>query len=139
MPSASDGHVRRFSRLAAARLEDAEWLMRARRYNAAVYLAGYVVECSLKALLLSVTPFPAREDQVTAFRGARAHNYDDLRVTYLTRGGAPIPKNMTRALAEVERWSTDLRYATKLIRFEQASKFIKAAADILAWAQGRLS
>jgi hypothetical protein len=35
--------------LASARLDDAEILLRSERFSAAYYLAGYGVECALKA------------------------------------------------------------------------------------------
>ena len=38
-----------FRRLALIRLDDARALLRARRYAGAYYLAGYAVECGLKA------------------------------------------------------------------------------------------
>ncbi|MBV9327461.1 MAG: HEPN domain-containing protein [Chloroflexi bacterium] len=38
-----------YRRIARAKLADAQVLLRARRYDAAYYLAGYVVECGLKA------------------------------------------------------------------------------------------
>jgi hypothetical protein len=40
-----------YRRVAQARLVDARVLLRARRYDAAYYMAGYVVECALKACI----------------------------------------------------------------------------------------
>jgi len=46
---------RDFQRLSATRLGDAEALLTARRYSAAYYLAGYAVECALKARIAKQT------------------------------------------------------------------------------------
>ena len=50
-------HVNRadFKKLALTRLDDAKVLLKNRRYSAAYYVAGYVVECSLKACLAKKT------------------------------------------------------------------------------------
>ena len=46
---------RDFQRLSDTRLSDAEALLSARRYSAAYYLAGYAVECALKACIAKQT------------------------------------------------------------------------------------
>ena len=44
-----------FQELALTRLDDADVLLRAKRFAAAFYLAGYVVECALKAIIARQT------------------------------------------------------------------------------------
>lgn len=54
---------RDFQRLARVRLQDARVLLARRRYDAAYYLAGYAVECALKACIAKRTrrfDFPPR-------------------------------------------------------------------------------
>ena len=46
---------RDFQRLAETRLADAEALLTVRRFSAAYYLAGYAVECALKACIAKQT------------------------------------------------------------------------------------
>jgi len=56
-----------FKKLALTRLDDARVLLRNRRYSAAYYLAGYAVECSLRACLAKKTrrfDFPPEPEQV---------------------------------------------------------------------------
>jgi HEPN domain-containing protein len=48
--------IRLFERIAEQRLAAAELLLEHQFYLDAVYLAGYTVECSLKALILRWTP-----------------------------------------------------------------------------------
>ena len=53
-----------FQNLAAERLSDAETLLAAGRFDGAYYVAGYVVECALKACIANKTKeddFPPRE------------------------------------------------------------------------------
>jgi hypothetical protein len=54
MPSSVQ--ARRFYRAAKQRFDDALLLLAMERTTAAVYLAGYSVECMLKALILSAVP-----------------------------------------------------------------------------------
>jgi len=44
-----------FQRLAETRLVDAQALLKSRRYDGAYYLAGYAVECALKACIAKRT------------------------------------------------------------------------------------
>jgi hypothetical protein len=56
-----------FKKLALTRLDDAKVLLKNRRYGAAYYVAGYVVECSLKACLANKTQryqFPPKPEVV---------------------------------------------------------------------------
>ncbi|MGO9261262.1 MAG: HEPN domain-containing protein [Bryobacteraceae bacterium] len=57
-----------FQALAEKRLEDANVLFRNRRFDGAYYLAGYVVECALKACIAKKTKkheFPPKRDFVS--------------------------------------------------------------------------
>ena len=70
--------ARRCYRAAKQRFDDALLLLEMERTTAAVYWAGYSVECMLKALILSAVP-PAQEAELLErFRGARAHDYEWL-------------------------------------------------------------
>jgi len=76
MPASSNSRL--FYRVANQRFEDAEFLLGVERTTAAVYLAGYSVECILKALILAIVPRTQEADILAMFRGARAHDYDWL-------------------------------------------------------------
>ncbi len=63
--------------LTRARLKDARALLRARRYDAAYYVAGYAVECALKACIAKATrehDFPSRDTVLKS----HTHNLRDL-------------------------------------------------------------
>lgn len=127
-----------FYRAADQRLEDAAFLLEAQRTTAAVYLAGYGVECVLKALILERAGKTRAKEVLDQFRGSGAHNYDWLRFMYHQYGGSTLPKNVTEAFVQVENWGTDLRYKPGTIPEEDADAFLTSARRIWQWADGRL-
>lgn len=104
----------------------------------AVYLAGYGIECILKALVLMAVPAGFRPDTLRSFRGSRAHEYDWLRALYLTNGGARFPSEITQHFTLVNDWSTDLRYMPRSVGPDDADAFLASATAIIRWADGRL-
>lgn len=136
IPSSSDARL--FYRCAFQRYEEAEVLFLADYGNGAVYLAGYGIECILKALVLASVRETDRPDTIKSFRGAKAHEYEWLRSMYLTNGGARFPREVTRQFTLVNDWSTDLRYTPRAVRADDAQAFLAAAAAIIRWADGRL-
>lgn len=138
MATTKSRSVRRFSRCAAQRRDEAHVLYKSELHTGAVYLAGYGVECILKALIFAITP-PAREAEVLAlFRGAKAHDYNQLKVWYRERGGAAPPSSLNPAFTIAGDWSTELRYSTATLKEEEALEFLGAVDEIMLWAAGRL-
>ena len=106
MPSSS----RDFQRAAGQRLAAAEELFAAGFNLDAQYIGGYVVECSLKALILHDTPDaerPAMFRRLTE-SGGKMHRYDVLR-GILGEVGSTLPVPLSRRLRRFD-WSTGLRY-----------------------------
>jgi len=101
-------------------------------------MAGYSVECILKALVLSSVPKNVRNNILQTFRGHRAHDYEWLRALYRQYGGPDPPREIRRSFTLVNRWSTDLRYSTEITKERDAERFLGAAEAILNWADGRL-
>jgi HEPN domain-containing protein len=67
-----------FQKLAADRLADSQALFKAKRYDAAFYLAGYAVECALKACIARRRrrhEFPLSPE---AAREIYSHDFDGL-------------------------------------------------------------
>lgn len=87
-------NARLFYRAAKQRFEDAEFLLSIDRTTAAVYLAGYSVECILKALIVATVPRAQEGEILATFRGGRAHDYDWLRRLYAERGGPGLPPDL---------------------------------------------
>jgi HEPN domain-containing protein len=130
--------ARLFHRCAIQRFRESEVLFEAGYTTGAVYLAGYGIECVLKALVLTATPASLRPNTLKSFRGNKAHDYEWLRSKYLVTGGARFPAEITRHFTLVNDWSTDLRYNPQSVRADEAEEFLGSAAAIIRWAEGRL-
>lgn len=127
-----------FYRVAAHRFEEAEFLLDNSSYTtAAIYLAGYAVECGLKAVILASEPRSRNPKTLSTFRGTLAHDYEWLRKQLERRKVTP-PVEVSRQLGHVSWWSTDLRYQAKQVQLRRAQNFLKSAEAILAWVKGRL-
>jgi len=136
MPSSA--HARRFYRAAKQRFDDALLLLEMERTTAAIYLAGYSVECMLKALILYAVPQVQAAELLGMFRGARAHDYEWLLHLYVEKGGARMPPSVVPHFARVNAWSTDMRYVPGTIAAHEVQAFLDAAIEIMTWADGRL-
>ncbi|WP_013626962.1 HEPN domain-containing protein [Rubinisphaera brasiliensis] len=136
IPSSSDARL--FYRCALQRYEEAQILRKACKTTGAVYLAGYGIECILKALIVMAVPEANRSAMIKQFRGSRAHEFEWLRSAYLTNGGARFPRDITRHFTLVNDWSTDLRYTPRTVRDEEADAFLASAIAIINWADRRL-
>lgn len=138
MPMPSSRNARLFYRTAKERFEDAELIFSLNRTTAAVYLAGYSVECMLKCLILSTVP-DSREGVILGmFRGRVAHDYDWLIGLYRQHGGSAVPNRLSSQLRRVRSWSTDIRYWPRTIPANEAKEFLNCATQIMTWADGRL-
>lgn len=135
----SSPNAKRFYLAAKQRFEDAEYLLEVGRTTAAVYLAGYNVECILKALILVAVPRAQEKDILEKFRSARAHRYDWLLQLYAKRGGPGLPPKLVPHFARVNTWSTDMRYSPGVIALRDAKAFLDSTLKIFTWGDGRLS
>ena len=121
-----------FFRAATDSLLDAKILFSASRAVGAVYLGGYCVECSLKALILFRTTNSKWHIHVESFQGRKGHDLERLRRVYLKTGGS-IPQNISSAFRRVNSWSTDLRYRTIRVKMDDANEFLKSVQLIFTW------
>jgi HEPN domain-containing protein len=129
---------RKFYRAAARRLEEAQFLLDKGGYTtAAVYLAGYAVECMLKALILSSEPATRHAATLHTFRGAAAHAFEWL-VERLAERHVRLPADIRKELSRVDWWTTTLRYDPGAVKQRDAGAFLAAAGRIVLWAKGRL-
>ena len=97
----------------------------------AVYLAGYGMECMLKALVLSVVPQSAGRRRAQDVSRKSCHEYEWLRSCIVTRSGAAFPGGVNQCFALVDDWSTDMRYQPGKLRDREAESFMKTAGVIL--------
>ena len=102
-----------------------------------VYIAGYAVECALKAVLLARTPAAQHARVKASFRGRSAHDFNELRK--LLRGrGVVLPVEVARDLGKMNWWSTDLRYQCGNVDEARAVDFVAAAEAVVDWAKRSL-
>src|SRR5262245_233415 len=103
--------VRRFMRAAAQHLADAAILRNAGSPSSgAMYLAGYAVECGLKAVLLANVTARTQSKMLQSFHGTKAHDYDWLTLQ-LRRRNVHLSAAVADALSKVDSWSVELRYS----------------------------
>ena len=136
IPTSKDARL--FYRCAVQRYEDAQILLKACHATGAVYLAGYGIECILKALLLTALAPDSQDKMLESFHGSRAHDYDWLRKQYLKKSRSPFPLEVTEAFTLVNSWSTDLRYTPQNLKMDEAGAFLAATEKIILWAKGRI-
>lgn len=105
-----------------------------------MYLGGYAVECGLKALILKRTPaggFEAMYAEITA--GKKAHDFEFLKAVLRREPiSVVIPKAVMESFQRVATWSTDLRYASGAIEYDEANDFLTGVSAIRNWVDGRL-
>jgi hypothetical protein len=137
--AAGSQNVRLFQRVAQQRFEDA-WLLYTKldKDLSVVYLAGYGVECILKALLLSAVPRAREREILSRFRGTAGHDLDRLRQWYREEGGAAVPRDLVRDFDRVNFWSVDLQYRPGRMKRRDVQAFFASARSIMDWAEGRL-
>src|SRR5208283_33648 len=108
----------------------------AERTTGAIYLAGYSVECMLKALILALLPKGKRVGMLADFRGSKAHDYDWLRARYFETGGQQFPKKISKAFSFVNTWAVEIRYMAGTAKYGDAKAFLDAVEEIMTWADG---
>ncbi len=142
-PPASSSDFRRF---AVERLEDAECLLRGGRTTGAIYIAGYVIECALKALILQHTPPSAERATIEGFKGNKAHDLDYLRVECLNRKVPIWPRDVHKTFVLVNReWSVMnvkkgmRRYDPGRADPQDADDLVEAARAFWTWAKRQLT
>lgn len=131
-----------FQQLARVRLEEAKLLLSAGHFAGAYYLAGYVVECGLKACIARKTKrydFPP--DRKTVEK-VYSHDFDSLvwaaKLVEELGKACKASKEFEDFWKVVSDWSEASRYAE--IGEEKARKLFQAITDrkygVLRWIRG---
>jgi HEPN domain-containing protein len=128
---------RDFLQAAAQRLTTAETLLRQDLTLAAQYIGGYVVECSLKALILQLTPGPRKTQKLHELtRGAIMHKPEVL-LGELRKLGVSLPPKIAKRMRRFD-WKADLRYETGRRDYGETKGLLKTANAIYDWVKGQL-
>jgi HEPN domain-containing protein len=126
------------SKVAMNRYDDADCLMKAKRYNAAIYLAGYAVECMLKSLLVTRTPVSKTAEIQDFFRGNLGHNLEQLLLAIRERG-ENFPSPVTRMFQTINKiWSVNIRYQHVQLKHKEAASIMNAVLEIITLIKGRI-
>lgn len=122
-----------FKKLALARLGDAQILFRNRRFSAAYYIAGYAIECALKACIAKKTKrydFPPGHDYI---RLCYTHSFDNLRDASGLKGAIEMKRatdpSFDRNWWLVNSWSEKSRYDSHTAK--EAKELLAAISDPL--------
>ena len=130
--------IRRFQRAAVQRLTAAEFLLKHGFMLDAVYLGGYAVECSLKAMILRRTPrgeFEVMNERLTA-AGAKGHDFEYLGTLLKGQMGGRAKRDrevlgpLAACLKDLFGWSTNLRYEATTVRPAEAKRFFRAVREL---------
>lgn len=102
-----------------------------------MYLEGYTVECSLKALLLHLTPDAEKAEtleRITA--GAKMHRPEVL-LGELRNLGIELPIAVAKRMRRFN-WTTDLRYETGCRDTGETNALLNTANAIYDWVEGQI-
>ena len=118
--------------IARARLQDAEALFRANRYDGSIYLCGYAIEIGLKNKIcktLHWTGFPSTRSEFQDFQSFKTHSLDVL----LRLSGAEnkIKKNFLAQWSIVAKWDPEARYKEIGSATKQSAELMIKATNIL--------
>jgi HEPN domain-containing protein len=129
-----DIDARRYCRAAFQRLDEAEQILtKIGLPAAAIYLAGYSVECILKALMIERTIPTSRSQLLDELKKDFGHNLHRLREGLASRG-VRVPSMENRCLLNLSVWSPNLRYEPGPGRIKDAERFLREARKLIGWA-----
>lgn len=125
-PGGTRGSV--FKEVARIRLDDGETLLLRGRYNGAIYMAGYAIECLLKWAVTS------RTGRIYLPAELETHTWDVL----LDAAGLYEDLASHRALQAIyaelaDRWGPDLRYRSKALLETEAKRLYDHMELLYDW------
>lgn len=134
---ASPSSSRDFQRAARQRLTTAEFLLE-NRYNLdAMYLAGYAIECALKALVVELTPASDRGETLKKIGSGKQMHEPEVLGGILKDLGKPIPLELVKRFRR-SGWSTALRYESGRTDTGETRGFLRTAKATQDWVEGEL-
>jgi hypothetical protein len=126
-----------FKSLTELRIADAKVLLANRRGQAAYYLAGYAVECALKACIARKTrrfQFPPKTEEV---RRIYSHKLEDLLDAAGLKDQRDKELKLNRAFAAnwntVKDWTEESRYKTTGLSGKDMYEAVVGKNGVLPW------
>jgi hypothetical protein len=119
--------------IARARLQDAQALLRAKRFDGAWYLCGYAVELALKARICRTLKWSGFPDSGQDFAGMQSVKTHDLKI--LLRFSGIESRVLTKHRGEWEvvvTWNPEIRYKANLLTTaEEAANMVTCVERLL--------
>ena len=123
---------------ASKHLADAQALQSAGRADGSAYLAGYVVECALKAILLHEQGMPPAGQKPAWKAGRSGHEIGELQkeiATLAVLAGAKIARYVGPAIgalpaAQIAAWNPMMRYQSPSMTITDASAWVGEAHSV---------
>jgi len=103
----------------------------------AQYIGGYTVECSLKALILELTPAADKPDQLRRITSGASMHRSDILLGELRNLGVALPLDLAKRMRRFA-WTTDLRYETGRRDTGETAALLNTAKAIYDWVRGQL-
>lgn len=119
-------------KIANARLQDAEALLRARRYDSSIYLCGYAIEIGLKNKIcktLRWKGFPSTRSEFQDFQSFKTHSLDILLI--LSGAEEKIKTDFLIQWSIVTKWDPETRYKPIGSATQQSAKLMIEATRLL--------
>ncbi len=152
--------ITHFLKAAPQRLEDAFELLQPPSFNpkasnashkhllAAKYLAGYVVECILKAYIISRIPgamtlhtacerMQEHGMDVSNLSSSKGHNILFL-LSLTDLEGNQLPETIKHSLGICSRWKSTWRYSSEQVKHVDAVSFVTSAEKIYQFVRNRI-
>ena len=129
--------ARQLQELAQLRLDEAAALLRSRKQQGAYYLAGYSVECAIKAVVAKKTKrhdFPPSPSYV---RRVYTHNLEELMAAAGLNDALDAELRVNPPLATnwgvVKLWSESVRYIVSGLKGRDMYRAVSGPDGVLQW------
>jgi HEPN domain-containing protein len=129
---------RDFQRAAAQRLTTAEILFREKLTLDAQYLGGYTVECSLKALIIELTPKADRAEKLKGLTAGSKMHRPEVLLGELRLLGVLLPPTLPKRMRRFD-WTTDIRYETGRRDTGETAALLRTAKAVYGWVEKQLT
>ena len=128
---------RDFQKAAEQRLTTAQFLLSWDYPLDALYLGGYAIECSLKALILETTPAAGRAAVYAKISSGSKMHQAEVLAGELRKLGVSIPIPILKRLRRFQ-WSVDLRYQHGRKDTAETRGMLRTAKELCDWVGGQL-
>lgn len=138
------GGISEVRKAALHRMVDAQAAFNATRWRACMYLAGYGVECQLKAALMKMHGcFNLKElaellidkDVIEGPKEVYTHSLEKLLALTGRVDAVRANETVVRHFSVVNRWIPAWRYTADLSGSDEAEQFLEAAREFRHWVE----